>query len=205
MPAQDLSSEAALQRLAFAAARHDAAALAALARAVAPLLEAHARRALPRGPGAASDVVEEVVADVQAFLAAGDGGRPGWARFDARLARGGIPGWLYGIVRNQVRRRLRDARRSDGLRDDAAAAAPAFGGAAPPSPERALDGARALALVSALPHRERAALRLWLLDAPSREIAARLRFASPHAVDCCLSRGKQRLRRMLEAGERVAA
>jgi DNA-directed RNA polymerase specialized sigma24 family protein len=191
-----------LHRISDAAAG-DPSALAALARAVAPVLEAHARRALPRPSAAASDVLEDAVADVQAFLAAGPDGTPGWARFDARRGRADLGAWLYGIVRNKVRRRLRDARRDDTLADPAAACAvPA---AAPArSPERALDGARALRLVASLPPRERAVLRLWLDDAPAREIARRLRLASPHAADCCLSRGKQRLRRLMEGGARAA-
>jgi RNA polymerase sigma factor (sigma-70 family) len=191
-----------LARVAEAAAG-DPGAIASLSRAVAPLLEAHARRALPRSAAAASDAVEEAVADVQAFLAAGPDGAPGWARFDPGRGGAGLSPWLYGIVRNKVRRRLRDARREDALSDPAAACA--VPRAAPPrSPERALDGARALRLVAALPPRERAVLRLWLDDAPAREIARRLRLASPHAADCCLSRGKQRLRRMLEGEARAA-
>jgi RNA polymerase sigma-70 factor (ECF subfamily) len=191
-----------LDRVAAAAAG-DPAAVAALARALAPMLEVHARRALPRAAAASSDVVEDAVADVQAFLAAGPGGAPGWARFDARRGRADLSAWLYGIVRNKVRRRLRDARREDALSDPAAACA--LPRAAPArSPERALDGARALRLVAALPPREREVLRLWLDDEPSREIARRLRLASPHAADCCLSRGKQRLRRMLEGEARAA-
>jgi RNA polymerase sigma-70 factor (ECF subfamily) len=181
--------------LVAAAAGRDRAALAALARAVDPVLRSHARRALAQaGRGADADDAEELTAEVQAFLAGGDGGRPGWARYDAARAPGGVEGWLYGIVRNKVRRRVRDASRRERF-DRAAAAAPAE---VVPEPGRALDGARALSLVASLPRRERAALRLWLEDAPAREIAARLRFASPHAVDCCLSRGRARLRRLLE-------
>ncbi|HET9598659.1 MAG TPA: hypothetical protein VFP65_23985 [Anaeromyxobacteraceae bacterium] len=195
-------SPSTLARLA-AAASGDPSALSSLARAVAPLLEAHARRALPRAAAPASDVVDDAVAEVQAFLAAGLDGAPGWARFDARRGGADLSAWLYGIVRNKVRRRLRDARRDDLLTDPAAACA--LPRAAPArSPERAIDGARALRLVAALPPRERAVLRLWLDDAPARDIARRLRLPSPHAADCCLSRGKQRLRRMLEGEARAA-
>jgi DNA-directed RNA polymerase specialized sigma24 family protein len=177
----------------------DAEALDALARRAQPILESHARRALGRQLRTACDVedlVAELVAEVQAFLAAGGPDGPGWRRFEASRGQGELTGWLFGIVRNKVRRRLRDLRRHAELAG-MASSDPA-GWREPVAPERALDGARALALVRRLPVRERDALSLWLADAPSREIAARLRFASPHAVDCCLARGKRRLREMME-------
>jgi DNA-directed RNA polymerase specialized sigma24 family protein len=64
-----------------------------------------------------------------------------------------------------------------------------------------LDAARAVGAAADLPPRERAALGLWLEGASSREIARRLSFASPHAVDCCLARGRNRLRGMLLGDE----
>ncbi len=199
---------AAVVRLARLAGRGDPAALDALARHVQPILEAHARRALAlyRRPGLdPGDLAEEVVAEVQAFLAAGAGDGPGWRRFEAARARGELDAWLYGIVRNKARRRMRDAQRREDLLGPALREIATLGCSEPPSPERALDAARALRLAAELPARERAALALWLEDAPSREIAARLCFASPHAVDCCLTRGKQRLRRMMVEGEVQAA
>jgi DNA-directed RNA polymerase specialized sigma24 family protein len=210
-----LRSELDLARL---AARGDGAALDALARHVHPILRSHARRCLARKRAGAfdlDDAVDEVVAEVQAFLVAGCGGRPGWRRFDARRAAGQLEAWLFGIVRNKARRRLRDVRRwgpvglsPHARQDDVGRCAPAdvVGRFDAGSPERAVDAARALRLVGALPARERAALSLWLDEAPSREIAARLRFASAHAVDCCLARGKARLRQMmLESEPRAAA
>ncbi|HUK65371.1 MAG TPA: sigma-70 family RNA polymerase sigma factor [Anaeromyxobacteraceae bacterium] len=190
-------------RLAFLAGRGDAGALDTLARRVQPVLEAHARRALGRQSRDGLDVddlVEEVVADVQAFLVAGEEG-PGWRRFESSRARGEIEGWLFGIVRNKVRRCLRDRRRRQALEPEPAEEASSDA----PGPDRALDAARALELVRLLPARERSVVALWLLDTPSREIATALRFASPHAVDCCLNRGKQRLRRMLLSGVQRAA
>lgn len=189
-----------IARLASLAGGGDADALESLAARVQRTLEAHAQRALASqgrlAPGA-DDVAEEVVAEVQAFLA-GAGGPPGWRRFRERPGGGALDGWLYGIVRNKVRRRLRDERRRERLLLQEAAAREGFLEAAPPpSPERAADAARALRLARDLPPRERAALALWLEDATSREIASRLRLASPHAAECCLSRGKQRLRRMM--------
>jgi len=186
----------AFSRAVEAAGDGDPRALAALARGVQPLLEVHARRALGRHRGAGldlDDAARDVVAEVQAFLAGGCGDGPGWRRYDARRACGGVAGWLYGIVRNKARLRVREARRREDFRG-----ALDGGGAEPPSMDRALDAARALRLARELPARERAALALWLDDAPSREIASRLRFASPHAVDCCLARGKQRLRAMMD-------
>lgn len=195
------SRSSAVAHLAHLAARGDPGALQALACHVQGTLEAHAKRALARHRGLAfdaEDVAEEVVADVQAFLA-GAGGCPGWRRFREQPGGGALDGWLYGIVRNKVRRRLRDERRRERLLLAQGFATREGGLGAPPpaSPERAVDGARALRLAQDLPPRERAALVLWLEDATSREIASRLRFASPHAVECCLSRGKQRLRRMM--------
>ncbi len=191
------------------AATGDRPSLDLLARRLQPVLRRMARRALSRAPRAAldlDDAVEEVVAEVQAFLATGmlrEG--PGWRRFEVERCGGAVEAWLFGIVRNKVRRRMRDARRR-------AEAEPPFGSAPPPAiaelaVERALDGERALRLLSRLPLRERAALRLWLEDTSSREIARRLHFSSHHAVDCLLSRGKQRLRRMLlgAGGELEAA
>jgi len=194
-PLASLPAGSAFARAVHAASGGDPRALEALARGVQPLLEAHARRALGRHRGAGldlDDAARDVVAEVQAFLAGSCAGGPGWRRYDARRARGGLAGWLYGIVRNKARLRLREARRREDFRGVL------DGGAEPPSMDRALDAARALRLVRELPARERAALALWLDDAPSREIAARLRFASPHAVDCCLARGKQRLRAMMD-------
>jgi DNA-directed RNA polymerase specialized sigma24 family protein len=186
--------------LAQRAGRGDPAALQALACHVGALLQAQARRALSRHRGAGldlDDVAEEVVADVQAFLA-GAGGAPGWSRFQESRTGGALDPWLYGIVRNKVRRRLRDARRRERLLLKGGGACDVVASVPEPiSPERALDAARALRLARELPPRERAALSLWLEDASSREIASRLRFASPHAVDCCLARGKKRLRMMM--------
>ena len=198
----------ALTRLAKLAGRGDPAALEALAAHVQRRLEVYAQRALA-GRGAtrldASDVAEEVVAEVQAFLA-GACGQPGWERFREGRGRGALDGWLYGIVRNKVRRRLRDERRRERLLQSHVGIVGAGRATAePPSPERAVDAARALRLARELPPRERAALALWLEDATSREIAARLRFGSPHAVECCLTRGKQRLRRMMSEPELPAA
>ena len=185
---------------AIAASRGDPAAVAALARRCRPLLAAHVRRALGRDARRfdASDVVDEVVAEVEAFLATGAPGerRPGWGRYDAARSRGGLEAWLYGIVRNKVRRRLRDARRRERAAESLLSTAGYADGA---RAERRIDGERALRAAEALPPRERAALRLWMADASSREIARRLAFASPHAVECCLARGKARLRDMLGA------
>ncbi len=203
-----VSEGSAAAELARLAGRGDSVALGTLASQVQAVLEAHARRALARhrGPGLdVADVAEDVVADVQAFLA-GAGGGPGWQRFQAARAGGALDGWLYGIVRNKVRRRLRDARRQERLLGRSVSDARTLGLSEPISPDRALDAARALRLARGLPPRERAALALWLEDATSREIAARLRFTSPHAVDCCLARGKQRLREMMrESGMSAAA
>lgn len=182
-------------QLARRAARGDASALEALAQHVQPLLEGHARRALGRRASGAVDVddlVQEVTAEVQAFLLDAEGA-PGWRRYEAARARGEVGAWLFGIVRNKVRRRLRDQRRREQLAPETLEEPAAEG----LSPDRALDAERALKLARTLPSREREALALWLTDASSREIAARLRFASPHAVDCCLARGKQRLRRLM--------
>jgi DNA-directed RNA polymerase specialized sigma24 family protein len=190
-------------RLAHRAGRGDRAALEALASEVQAKLEVHARRALARHRRMGldpDDVAEEVVAEVQAFLA-GAGAGPGWRRFQEARAGGALDAWLYGIVRNKVRRRVRDAHRRERLLAEAGAGEIAIGAAQPSSPERAVDAARALRLARELPPREQAALELWLEDATSREIAERLRFASPHAVDCCLARGKQRLRRMMTEPE----
>ena len=208
LPVVPACSNTSVVRLARLAGRGDPAALDALARRVQPMLEEHARRALARHRCSGldrGDAAEEVVAEIQAFLAAGAGDGPGWRRFEAARARGELDAWLYGIVRNKVRRRLRDARRRANLLRPTAGEIAALGGSDPVLPERALDAARALRLARALPPRERAALALWLEDAPSREIAARLRFASPHAVDCCLARGKQRLRRMMLDGDEMQA
>ncbi len=204
LPAVPICSSATVARLAHLAGSGDHAALDALARRTKPMLEEHARRALARHRRSGldlGDAAEEVVAEVQAFLAAGAGDGPGWRRFEAARARGELDAWLYGIVRNKVRRRLRDARHRERFLGPASRDVAALGGSEPAQPDRALDAARALRLVGELPARERAALALWLEDAPSREIAAQLRFASPHAVDCCLARGKQRLRRMMLEGE----
>src|SRR5690349_17070938 len=101
-------------RLADAAGRGDAAALAELARRCRPVLRAQARSALggPVRRRQASDAVEDLVAEVEAFLAAGGPGddAPGWRRFVSGRTRS-VEGWLYGIVRNKARHRLRDARR----------------------------------------------------------------------------------------------
>jgi DNA-directed RNA polymerase specialized sigma24 family protein len=193
-------------RLALAAGRGDADAVAELARRCRPILLAQARsvlgRAARREP---SDALEELVAEVEAFLAAGAPGDdgPGWSRFDPAQSGGGVEGWLYGIVRNKALRRLRDARRRR-----AAARRDAFAGPAVWEAlriERALDAERALDLAEGLPSRERSALALWLAGASSREIARRLRFASPHAVDCCLARTKARLRGLMLGAEAIAA
>jgi len=201
-------SSSAVATLAQLAGSGDPAALETLARMVRARLVAHARRALSRHRGAGldvEDVAQEVVADVEAFLA-GAGGTPGWGRFQESRAGGALDGWLFGIVRNKVRRRLRDARRRERFHLLAAGASDAVPHDLPaPSPDRALDAARALRLARELPPRERAALSLWLEDATSREIAERLRFTSPHAVDCCLARGKQRLRRMMDGADVPAA
>lgn len=178
----------------------DHGALDVLARWAQPVLVRQARcvAAGRRGALAADELVDEVVAEVQAFLATGTGGGPGWLRYDGARAGAAVEGWLFGVVRNKVRRRLRGARRAA----HACAQLSSMVEPAPaerPVPERALDAARALRLAAALPRRERAALELWLSDAPAREIAARLRFSSPHAVECCLTRGKQRLRRWMDA------
>ena len=197
----------AVATLAQLAGSGDPAALETLACMVRARLVAHARRALSRHRGAGldvEDVAQEVVADVQAFLA-GAGGAPGWGRFQESRAGGALDGWLFGIVRNKVRRRLRDARRERLHLLAGASDAVALDLPAPTSPDRALDAARALRLARELPPRERAALSLWLEDATSREIAERLRFTSPHAVDCCLARGKQRLRRMMDGADVPAA
>jgi RNA polymerase sigma factor (sigma-70 family) len=188
-----------ISSLAGLAGGGDPVALDTLARRVKPVLEAHARRALGRQSRDGLDVddlVEEVVADVQAFLVAGEEG-PGWRRFESSRARGEIEGWLFGIVRNKVRRCLRDRRRRQAFESEPAeeASLPREGA------DRALDAARALSLVRLLPVRERSVVALWLQDTPSREIATALAFASPHAVDCCLNRGKQRLRRLMLGGE----
>jgi DNA-directed RNA polymerase specialized sigma24 family protein len=205
----EASRPSAVGKLAHLAGRGDPAALKTLACEVRAKLEAHARRALAQHRGAGLDVedaVDEVVAEVQAFLA-GAGGQPGWQRYQESRAGGALDGWLFGIVRNKVRRRVRDARRRERLLLLATGGtdAGALDLPEPASPDRALDAARALRLARELPPRERAALSLWLEDATSREIAARLRFASPHAVDCCLCRGKQRLRRMMEGSGVPAA
>jgi DNA-directed RNA polymerase specialized sigma24 family protein len=207
-PAVPACSTAAVVRLTRLAGSGDHAALDALARRTRPMLEEHARRALARHWRSGldlGDAAEEVVAEVEAFLVAGAGDGPGWRRFEAARARGELDAWLYGIVRNKVRRRLRDARRRESFLGPASREIAALGGHVPALPDRALDAARALRLAGELPPRERAALALWLEDAPSREIAAQLRFASPHAVDCCLARGKQRLRHMMLDAEVKAA
>jgi len=185
-------------RLAEAAGRGEAAALAELARRCRPILRAQARSALAGAArrGQASDAVEELVAEVEAFLAAGAPGdaAPGWCRFVAGRSRT-IEGWLYGIVRNKARHKLRDVRRH---RDAVPRlAAPAATTCDLAHVETSLDAARALWAARELPARERAALALWLEGASSRDIAARLRFASAHAVDCCLARGRSRLRGLL--------
>jgi DNA-directed RNA polymerase specialized sigma24 family protein len=193
---------ASLPDLAASAAAGDPRALDALARWAQPVLAALVRRALARERCAAldlDDAAEELLAEVQGFLA-GAAGVPGWARFRAARCRGEVEAWLYGIVRNKARRRLRDLRRRDHALAALAWAAPSAA-----APERAVDGARALRLAGGLPGRERAVLALWLTDASSREIAERLRFASPHAVDCCLARGKARLRRMMLGEEELRA
>jgi DNA-directed RNA polymerase specialized sigma24 family protein len=205
----DTSRPSAVARLAHLAGFGDRAALETLACKVRARLEVHARRALAQHRGACLDVedaAEEVVAEVQAFLA-GAGGDPGWRRFQESRAGGALDGWLFGIVRNKVRRRVRDARRRERLLLLATGGsdAGALDLPEPASPDRAIDAARALRLARELPPREQAALSLWLEDATSREIASRLQFASPHAVDCCLCRGKQRLRRMMQEADVPAA
>ena len=198
------AAHAALLLLERAACR-DRVALEAMAREVQPLLRTQARglarRALGRGPSGGcdlDDLVADVVAEVQAFLAAGEPDGPGWRRYVSAQGTT-LEGWLFGIVRNKLRRRLRDVRRHAAL---LGVVSPTHSEVA--TPERALDGARALALARSLPARERDALALWLADAPTSEIAERLCFASPHAVDCCLSRGKQRLRAMMDDPVAVA-
>ena len=201
------SRRCALTRLARLAASGDPGALEALAITVQRRLETHARRALARHGATrldADDVAEEVVAEVQAFLA-GACGQPGWRRYREGRGGGALDGWLYGIVRNKVRRRLRDERRRERLLALDGGGTAALSATEPISPERALDATRALRLAGQLPPRERAALALWLEDATSREIAARLRFASAHAVECCLTRGRHRLRRMMTEPELPAA
>lgn len=92
------------------------AALEALARWAHPVIARQARR-LAAAPGelllGRDELIEEVVAEVQAFLATGAGdGRPGWCRYDAGRAGASLEGWLFGIVRNKVHRRVRGARRA---------------------------------------------------------------------------------------------
>ncbi len=174
------------------AAAGDAGALDVLAREAQPLLCAQARALARRSVRSGcmcdpEDLAAEVVAEAQAFLAAG-----GWGRY-AKACGEGLECWLFGLVRNKLRRRLRDSRRHAALLAGEPMNFPDH-----IAPERSLDAARALALARALPPRERDALALWLADAPTSEIAARLRFPSAHAVDCCLSRGRQRLRALLE-------
>lgn len=185
--------------LILAAGRGDPAALALLARRARPVLEEHARRALGRRARHvdAEDVIEETVAEVEAFLAAGapGDGAPGWARFDPARTRA-VEGWLYGIVRNKVRRRLRDVRRRSAAGEACADRLEVWDHLAI---ERQLDAKRVLRLASALPPRERAALRLWLDEQSSRDIARRLRCASTHAADCLLARSKVRLRTLVLA------
>src|SRR3990172_10810734 len=88
----------AVATLAQLAGSGDPAALETLACMVRARLVAHARRALSRYRGAGldvEDVAQEVVADVQAFLA-GAGGAPGWGRFQESRAGGALDGWLFG-------------------------------------------------------------------------------------------------------------
>jgi RNA polymerase sigma-70 factor (ECF subfamily) len=129
---------------------------------------------------------------------------------NAHLWRGDQPdsnlrGWLFTIMRNRFLAGRARSKRSDTALD-AIAAADECVPAVASRPEARLmlrDVERALAR---LPSRQRTAIRLIAVDGCSYDEAARLMNMSVAAVRCHLSRGRERLRDLVEgsAGSRPA-
>lgn len=139
-----------------------------------------------------SEIAEDVVQDV--FLSLWRG-RAEWQVTTAAA-------WLYGAVRRQALKRLRDQRTSDRLLTLAGAAAGAVAmGTRPAGVHEQLEAgeldAQATRMLAELPERSRAALTLrWKHDLSASEIAQALD-TSPGAVRVLLTRGRHILATLL--------